>query len=232
MRAPWPTNSSVTSSASRSSSRRISPRTGCCGPSAASMERSRPARSRWCFFSGYAIQSVRQSFLMPVDGQIWTEADVRRDGVSLDTILKEMNSRGASVKVAILDASRRNPFERRFRPVSAGLAPVSAPTGSLVMYSAAPSTVISDTDARPAPVRQGAAQGAAHDRPDRRRRVQPRADERDAGIAWPAGALAFVVADLGFLVFSLRSSGGVLFRLRSSRRVRRRRPCRARTSRS
>jgi hypothetical protein len=97
------------------------------------------------FFSGYAIQSARQSYNIPVDGQIWTEPDVRRDGVSLDTILKEMNTRGARVKIAILDASRRNPFERRFRPVSAGLAPVDAPTGSLVMYSSAPSTVVNDS---------------------------------------------------------------------------------------
>ena len=97
------------------------------------------------FFSGYAIQSARQSYIIPVDGQIWTEADVRRDGVSLDTILKEMNTRGARVKIAVLDASRRNPFERRFRPVSTGLAPVDAPTGSLVMYSSAPSTVVNET---------------------------------------------------------------------------------------
>jgi hypothetical protein len=97
------------------------------------------------FFSGYAIQSARQSYIIPVDGQIWTEADVRRDGISLDAILKEMNARGARVKIAVLDASRRNPFERRFRPVSAGLAPVDTPTGSLVMYSSAPSTVVTDT---------------------------------------------------------------------------------------
>jgi tetratricopeptide (TPR) repeat protein len=96
------------------------------------------------FFSGIAIQSARQSYIIPVDGQVWTEADVRRDGVSLDSILREMNARGAKVKIAILDASRRNPFERRFRSGSIGLAPVDAPTGSLVMYSSAPSTVVND----------------------------------------------------------------------------------------
>jgi len=96
------------------------------------------------FFSGYGIQSGRQSYMIPVDGQLWTEADVRRDGFSLETVLSEINSRGASVKIAILDASRRNPFERRFRSFSAGLAPVTAPRGTLVMYSAAPSTVVND----------------------------------------------------------------------------------------
>lgn len=49
------------------------------------------------FFSGFAIQSARQSYIIPVDGQVWTEADVRRDGVSLDSILREMNARGAKV---------------------------------------------------------------------------------------------------------------------------------------
>jgi lipoprotein NlpI len=58
--------------------------------------------------------------------------------------LGEINSRGAGVKIALIDASRRNPFERRFRSFSAGLAPVIAPNGTLVMYSAALSSVISD----------------------------------------------------------------------------------------
>src|ERR1700742_1906095 len=30
------------------------------------------------FFSGFGIQSVRQTYLIPVDGQIWTESDIRR----------------------------------------------------------------------------------------------------------------------------------------------------------
>ncbi|MBI5260774.1 MAG: caspase family protein, partial [Bradyrhizobium sp.] len=99
------------------------------------------------FFSGYGIQSNRQSFMVPVDAQIWTEADVRRDGFSLETVLNEINTRGAGVKIALIDASRRNPFERRFRSFSAGLAPVIAPNGTLVMYSAALSSVISDAGA-------------------------------------------------------------------------------------
>lgn len=96
------------------------------------------------FFSGYGIQSNRQSFMIPIDAQIWTEGDVRRDGFSLETVLNEINTRGAGVKLALIDASRRNPFERRFRSFSAGLAPVIAPNGTLVMYSAALSSVISD----------------------------------------------------------------------------------------
>jgi len=104
----------------------------------------RPGSVAMLFFSGYGIQSGRQTFMIPVDSQLWAEADVRRDGVSLDGFLNEINSRGASVKIAILDASRRNPFERRFRSYAAGLAPSTAPQGSLVMFSAAPGSVVAD----------------------------------------------------------------------------------------
>lgn len=110
-------------------------------------EKIKPGAVAMIFFSGYGIQSGRQSFMIPVDSAIWDEKDVRRDGISLDTVLSEMNSRGASVKIAILDASRRNPFERRFRQFSTGLAPVTAPRGTLVMYSAPPGTVVNDAAA-------------------------------------------------------------------------------------
>jgi hypothetical protein len=104
----------------------------------------KPGTVALVFFSGYGVQSNRQSYLIPVDAQIWTESDIRRDGISLESVLSEMNNRGAGVKIALIDASRRNPFERRFRSFSAGLAPVIAPNGTLVMYSAALSSVISD----------------------------------------------------------------------------------------
>ena len=104
----------------------------------------RPGSVVLIFFSGFGIQSNRQSYMIPVDAQIWTEQDVRHDGFSLEAVLGEINSRGAGVKIALVDASRRNPYERRFRTFSAGLAPVIAPNGTLVMYSAALSSVVSD----------------------------------------------------------------------------------------
>jgi tetratricopeptide (TPR) repeat protein len=104
----------------------------------------RPGSVALIFFSGFGISSNRQSYMVPVDAQIWTESDVRRDGLSLETVLGEINNRGAGVKIALIDASRRNPYERRFRPGSQGLAPVIAPNGTLVVYSAALSSVVSD----------------------------------------------------------------------------------------
>ena len=93
-------------------------------------------------FDGFGVQSARQTYLLPVDAQIWAENDVVHDGFNLETILQEMNTRGASVKIAIIDAARRNPFERRFRRYSAGLAPAVTPNNTLVIYSTALGSVI------------------------------------------------------------------------------------------
>jgi formylglycine-generating enzyme required for sulfatase activity len=96
------------------------------------------------YFSGYGIQAARQTYLIPINAQVWTEADLRRDGFSVDGLLAEMNRKGAKVKIVIIDAARRNPFERRFRASAAGLAAIDAPEGTLAMYSAAPGKLIND----------------------------------------------------------------------------------------
>lgn len=97
------------------------------------------------YFSGIGIQVGRRSYLIPVDAQIWNDTDVRRDGISVDTLVAELHRRGAKVKIVIIDAARRNPFERRFRSSPAGLAPVEAPSGTLVLYSAAPGKLVQES---------------------------------------------------------------------------------------
>jgi len=98
-------------------------------------------------FSGFGLQSVRQSYLLPVDAQIHTEEDVWRDGFSVDSILAEMNHAGAKTKIIIIDAARKNPFESHFRASPAGLAPILAPVGTLAIYSAAPGKVVEPSNA-------------------------------------------------------------------------------------
>ena len=97
------------------------------------------------FFGGYGVQVGRESFMIPVDAAIWKEADVRRDGVSVESVLEAMKEQGAKVKLVVLDASRRNPYERRFRSFSHGLAPISPPENSLVLTSATPGKVVDDS---------------------------------------------------------------------------------------
>jgi uncharacterized caspase-like protein len=97
------------------------------------------------FFGGYGVQAGRESYMIPVDATIWKEADVRREGVSVESVLDAMKEHGACAKLVVLDASRRNPYERRFRTFSHGLAPISAPDNALILTSATPGRVADDS---------------------------------------------------------------------------------------
>ena len=97
------------------------------------------------FFGGYAIQAGGESYMIPVDATIWKEADVRREGVSVESVLDAMKDNAACAKLVVLDASRRNPYERRFRAFSHGLAPISAPDNALILTSATPGQVADDS---------------------------------------------------------------------------------------
>ncbi len=96
------------------------------------------------FFGGYGVQAGRESYMIPVDATIWNERDVRREGVSIESVLGVMKDQGARAKLVVLDASRRNPYERRFRAFSHGLAPIAAPDNALILSSATPGKVADD----------------------------------------------------------------------------------------
>jgi uncharacterized caspase-like protein len=97
------------------------------------------------FFGGYGVQVGRESYMIPIDAVIWKEADVRRDGLSIESVLEVMKERGARAKLVVVDASRRNPYERRFRAFSHGLAPINAPDNALILTSATPGQVAEDS---------------------------------------------------------------------------------------
>src|SRR5438105_6421113 len=98
------------------------------------------------FFGGYAVQVGRESYMIPVDAAIWREADVRRHGLSIEKVLDVIKEQGALARLVVVDASRRNPYERRFRAYSHGLAPIAAPDNALILSSATPGKVADDSE--------------------------------------------------------------------------------------
>ena len=98
------------------------------------------------FFGGYGVQVGRESYMIPVDAAIWKESDVRRQGVSVEAVLGVMKEQGARAKLVVVDASRRNPYERRFRAYSHGLAPIETPDNALILTSAMPGRVADDSE--------------------------------------------------------------------------------------
>ena len=97
------------------------------------------------FFGGYGVQVGRESYMIPVDAAIWKESDVRRQGLSVESVLETMQEQGARARLVVIDASRRNPYERRFRGFSHGLAPIAAPDNALILSAATPGKVADDS---------------------------------------------------------------------------------------
>src|ERR1700722_8004942 len=105
----------------------------------------RPDSVVMLFFGGYGIQAGGESYMIPVDATIWKEADVRREGVSIESVLDVMKEQGACAKLVVIDPSRRNPYERRLRAFSHGLAPITAPDNAPILTSATPGKVADDS---------------------------------------------------------------------------------------
>jgi uncharacterized protein len=64
------------------------------------------------FYAGHGLQMNGENYLLPVDADIQTPADVRFNTVDLSNIQQEMEGSGR-VNIIILDACRNNPFADR-----------------------------------------------------------------------------------------------------------------------
>ena len=65
----------------------------------------------------------------------------RQKGMSVETLLNAIRDRGARATLPIIDASRRNPYERCFRSCSNELAPINARNSALIISSSTPGKV-------------------------------------------------------------------------------------------
>jgi uncharacterized caspase-like protein len=96
------------------------------------------------YFDGFAIQADGRNFLIPTDAEIWSAAGVKREGVDLEALMNRLRSDGAGAEIVMLNGARRNPFERRFRIYSHGLAPINGPINSISIVATAPGTLLDD----------------------------------------------------------------------------------------
>lgn len=104
------------------------------------------------YFAGHGLQSGGVNYLVPIGAKIDKESDIKYEAVDAGRILDEMANAGNGLNIVILDACRDNPFSRRFRSTSRGLAIVgSAPVGTYISYSTGPGQVALDGDGRNSP---------------------------------------------------------------------------------
>ena len=100
------------------------------------------------YFAGHAVQVDGRNYLIPVGSEITHEHEVEYEAVDVGVLLSQMQQAHNQLNIVILDACRNNPFSRKFRSTSDGLASISAPSGTLIAYATAPGSVASDGDGR------------------------------------------------------------------------------------
>lgn len=96
------------------------------------------------YYAGHGVQSKGRNYLIPVDANIQSEAEVEDSGVDVGLVLNFMDDAQNGLNIVILDACRNNPFAKSFRSATGGLAQVDAPTGTLIAYATAPGSVAAD----------------------------------------------------------------------------------------
>ncbi len=62
------------------------------------------------FYAGHGVQVKGENYLIPVDEQIKSEADVDIDAVSLSSIMSMLENTQTRLAIVVLDACRDNPF--------------------------------------------------------------------------------------------------------------------------
>jgi formylglycine-generating enzyme required for sulfatase activity len=102
------------------------------------------------YFSGHGLQSQQRNYLVPVDAQIHSEADIEFESVNAGRILAQMEQANNGVNIVILDACQDNPYESSaLKSLTKGLAEMTSPTGTLIAYGTAPNKAsYSDSEQR------------------------------------------------------------------------------------
>lgn len=91
------------------------------------------------FFAGHGVQIDNSNFLLPIDVAGGGEDQVRDEAIALQRILDDIASKKAKFTLAVVDACRDNPFRGNGRAIGGGtrgLAPTTAATGQMVIFSA------------------------------------------------------------------------------------------------
>ncbi len=91
------------------------------------------------FFAGHGVQIANSNYLVPIDVNGEGEIQMRDEAISLQRVLDDMSEKKAKFTLAIIDACRDNPFKVAGRAIgssSRGLAPTTAATGQMVIFSA------------------------------------------------------------------------------------------------
>ena len=96
------------------------------------------------FFAGHGVQADGLNFLLPIDAEVYTEADLYSEAPRLGDLMSHLSRAGNAANFVVLDACRNNNLPRAFRSATGGLAQVPAVRGTLIAYATKPGAVAED----------------------------------------------------------------------------------------
>lgn len=88
------------------------------------------------FYAGHGVQVGGDNYLIPVNADVATEAQMRYRSMALGEVLGTLDGSQAGLKLVFLDACRDNPF-RSWRSSAGGWASTQGPSGSLISFATA-----------------------------------------------------------------------------------------------
>ena len=89
------------------------------------------------FYAGHGVQLGNSNYLLPVDLGSDSADQVRDESIELQRVLDDIAEQKTKFALAVIDACRDNPFKQTGRAIGGrGLAPTTAATGQMVMFSA------------------------------------------------------------------------------------------------
>lgn len=105
------------------------------------------------FYAGHGLQYRGDNYLIPVDADILAEDDIKYEAVNVGRVLAKLETAKNNLNIIILDACRDNPFASKWSSSRAlgesdGLAKMSAPTGTMLIYATQPGNVANDGEGR------------------------------------------------------------------------------------
>ncbi len=89
------------------------------------------------FYAGHGVQLGNSNYLLPIDLGSDSADQVRDESIELQRVLDDIAEQKTKFALAVIDACRDNPFKQTGRAIGGrGLAPTTAATGQMVMFSA------------------------------------------------------------------------------------------------
>ena len=96
------------------------------------------------YYAGHGMQVRGANYLVPIDAALSSDFDLRYETLDVNDVLTRLDESRVRLSLIILDACRDNPFARRFRSNSGGLAALDAPRGAFIAYATAPGQTAAD----------------------------------------------------------------------------------------